>query len=105
MSQQQRTPEQILSALKRTLDEAEWEWLKPHHERGGLLILAHGLDLLDVAFRIAMDDKTAVATWLDSGELKRPTSEQAELWDKTPARKFMTVVVQPYVLAQEQLLH
>ncbi len=100
-----RDAQQTLAALKRTLDEAEWEWLKPHQERGGLMLLEHGMDLLETAFKIATDDKDALAAWIAEGKIKRPTTEQAAAWDVNPAKKFMTIVVQPYVLAQEQLLH
>ena len=59
------------------------------------------LDLIQVAQSIAEDNTAQVASWLKSGELQRPTQEQVEDWDKTPARIFKSIVVQPYVLIQE----
>lgn len=96
---------QIMEGLKRTLDEAEWSWLIPHFERGSLLLVLPGIDLLDVGYRVAVDDKAAVAAWVKAGKIKRPTDEQIEAWNKEPSKKFMSVVVQPYVLIQEQFLH
>lgn len=97
--------QKIFDSLKRTLDEAEWAWLEPHQERGCLLIVAAGLDLLDIGFKIAIDDKDAVQAWISSGRITRPTADQLAQWKRTPDKKFLTVVVQPYVLAQEHLLH
>jgi len=90
--------------LKATLDEAEWSWLAPHLKRDGLILVSVDLDLLEAAEAIARDDKAKVQQWLASGKLGKPSSAQVSTWDATPAKKFLVVVVQPYVLAQLHLM-
>lgn len=94
-----------MSDLKETLDEAEWKWLAPHLARDAIILVSHDLDLLAVAEKVARDDKEQVAEWIEKGLLGKPTREQIETWTKTPTKKFLTIIVQPYVLAQEHLLH
>jgi hypothetical protein len=91
--------------LKETLDEAEWGWLRDHAERDGLIIVARELELLDVGEAIASDDSKQVGAWIGGGQLTKPTQEQLAEWNETPARRFMALVVSPYVLIQELALH
>lgn len=91
--------------LKKTLDEAEWTWLKSHAQRDGLIVIAPDLDILDAGYSISEDDKARVQAWIQSGKISKPTAQQIALWDKTPTKRFMSLVVQPYVLIQELLLH
>ena len=83
-------------------DEAEWSWLKAHQERGALFIVSISLNLNEVVTAIATDQKVQVAQWLQSGNLARPHAEQLLAWDATPTRRFLTAIVQPYVLIQER---
>lgn len=92
-------------ALKRTLDEAEWSWLKPHVERDAVIVVAHEIDLLQAARAVAGNDSQQVQAWLARGILSKPTKAQLAGWDETPQKRFLSVVVQPFVLIQELLLH
>lgn len=81
-----------------------WEDLAPHQQRGGLLLVAPTLDLLDVAVAMATDDKQRITAWLASGALRR-ASEQDRARFETDAEEdtalsFQFVVVQPWVVAQ-----
>ncbi len=87
------------------LQESEWSWLKPHSQRDALIIVRKDMDLLHVAREIADDNSKLVQTWISTGVLNKPTVEQLVEWDRIPARKFLAVVVQPYVLIQEIVLH
>lgn len=89
--------------LQDSLDEAPWEWLKPHLDRGTLLNVGFNMDLVDVAFRIAKDDVDYIRKLMNGNFLRRPTPVQIEKWDKTPEKKFRFIIVQPYVLIQEIL--
>lgn len=91
--------------LKRTLDEAEWSWLKPHAERDAVILVAAGLDLLEVARAVAGNDSSKVQRWMEKGQLSKPTLDQMSVWDRAPERRFLSVVVQPFVLIQELLAH
>ena len=88
--------------LAKTLDEAEWSWLKPHAQRDAIVMVAQGLDLLVVAEAIALNSSTQVQDWIAQGLLSKPTQEQMDAWDQESGRKFMSLVVQPFVLIQDR---
>lgn len=92
-----KTKEELAS----TIDEAEWEWLKPHLERGALITVAVALDLAEAGARIAADDTETLAAWISSGKVGRPTLEEIDAWDREPRKKFLTLIISPYVLIQE----
>lgn len=87
--------------LALNIDEAEWQWLKPHLERGALITVAGSLDLAEAGERIALDDSTSVAAWVAAGTIGKPTAEEIAAWDKEPDKKFLTLIISPYVLIQE----
>ena len=87
--------------LALSVDEAEWQWLKPHLERGTLITVAAVLDLAEAAERIAADDARVVGEWITSGKVGKPTAENIAVWDTTPKKKFLMLVISPYVLIQE----
>lgn len=91
--------------LKKTQDEAKWSWLKPHALRDAVILVHTSLDILDVGVEIAGDNSTKVRDWLKQGMLKKLTHAQVQAWDKTPDKRFMCMIVAPYVLAQELLMH
>ncbi len=94
-----------LSQLKDSLDEAEWSWLKAHAQRDGLIFVSQSLDLLQVGGTIAQDHSEKVKEWIQGGLLSKPTREQMDQWEQTPGKRFLSLVVQPYVLIQEILFH
>ena len=81
--------------------EAEWQWLKPHLERGALITVGAALDLAEAGERIAADDVHLVGEWISKGMIGKVTAEEIAAWDRTPARKFLMLVASPYVLIQE----
>ena len=91
--------------LKETLDEAEWDWLRDHAQRDAVIVVARELDLLQAGEAIASDDSKQVGAWIQQGLLQKPTAQQLKEWDTTPTRRFMSLVVSPYVLMQELVLH
>jgi hypothetical protein len=86
--------------LERQVDVALWEWLKPHHERGSLIVVAGGLSLAEVGERLAADDTACVSSWLVAGQIGRPSADQCACWDKNPSRRFAMLVISPYILIQ-----
>jgi len=87
--------------LALNIDEARWQWLKPHLERGALITVAAVLDLAEAGERIAQDDTARVAAWLAVGSIGKPTEDQIAAWDDEPDKKFLTLIISPYVLIQE----
>lgn len=86
--------------LALTMDEARWDWLRAHLERGGLIVVAHDLDLAEAGAKIASDDAAAVGGWIQAGRLTKPSAEQIEAWNAAPDTPFRMLVVSPYVLIQ-----
>lgn len=90
-----------MEELALSVDEAEWQWLKPHLERGSLITVAAVLDLAEAGERIAADDAKLIGEWIANGKVGKPTAEQIAAWDATPKKKFLMLVISPYVLIQE----
>jgi hypothetical protein len=88
--------------LKQNLDEAEWDWLVPHAQKDTVIIVAEGLDLLDVGEAIASDNIPSVQNWISEQLLAKPSSEQLGNWNTDRAKKFNALIVEPYVLIQEK---
>jgi hypothetical protein len=84
------------------IDTAQWQWLRAHNERGGLIVVDMMLELAEVGERVAADDQAAVHSWLASRLLSKPTAEQIAAWDALPETLFSMLVVSPFVLVQEQ---
>jgi len=89
--------------LALTIDESEWSWLKPHMERGALILVSDQLDLADAAYRVAVDDSTSIGDWISTGYIGKPDEEQVRRWDMDRSKKFSMIIISPYVLIQERL--
>ena len=93
--------ENLKAELKAALDEAEWDWLKPHAQRDCLIVVAPGLDLVDVGVAIASDDTLSVQHWISEEMIYKPSQAQMQGWQTTESKRFHALIVQPYVLVQE----
>ncbi|MBD2201498.1 DUF2288 domain-containing protein [Calothrix sp. FACHB-1219] len=89
--------------LTENLDEAEWEWLIPHVKRDAVILVAQGLELLDVGVAIASDNIPQVQIWIDEQLITKPSTEQLGEWNSNPQKRFQTLIVQPYVIVQEMV--
>lgn len=94
---EKRSREELALAIA----EAEWQWLKPHLERGALITVATAIDLAEAGERMAADDAERVGEWISSGRIGKPEAAEIAAWNTTPAKKFLMLVVSPYVLIQE----
>lgn len=92
----------LRAELTENLDEAEWEWLIPHAQRDALILVAVGLDILDVGVAIAGDNVSQVETWIDEALITKPSVTQIGEWNTQGAKRFKTLIVQPYVIVQEK---
>ncbi len=90
----------LRAELAESLDEAEWNWLIPHAQRDALLVVVSELDLLDVGVAIASDDVPSVQRWIGEQFIYKPTPIQLTDWNGDRAKRFKTLIVQPYVLVQ-----
>ena len=92
-------------SLAPQLDTAEWQWLRPHNERGALIIVDSMLELAEVGEKLACDDAAAIQAWLASSLVKKPDLDQISAWNQTPSKLFSMLVISPFVLIQEQQTH
>jgi hypothetical protein len=89
--------------LALTVDEAEWDWLRAHLGRGGLIVVAPELDLLDACSKVASNDTAAIEGLIAAGKLAKPSLEQLGAWDEERGKRFSSLIISPYVLIQEKL--
>jgi hypothetical protein len=76
-----------------------WSELQRHFASGAMIFVRDDLDLIDVAARIASDDKQAVAQWLEQQRISKVTDAQAAMWFEADAALW-AVVVRPWILVQ-----
>ena len=85
------------------IDEAEWDWLRAHMERGGLILVNDNLDLVDAALKVAADDADAIEQWIIAGRIGKPSESQIHNWDADRHKRFAMLIVSPFVLIQERI--
>lgn len=104
MSKKTNNTEDLLTSLQASLDQAEWSWLAQHAKRDAVVLIAPGIDLVEAGVHIARDNTAVIQDWIAAGKLTKPSREQLDAWNSEPAKRFLSLVVQPYVLVQE-ILH
>lgn len=93
-------PEDLLRArLNGETARMPWRDLQRFFASGAMIAVADGMDLVEVALRIANDDKQAVAAWLADGSVARVSDQQALQWQEAEA-ELWAVVVKPWLLVQ-----
>ena len=75
--------------------------IKSHLERDAVIVIAPELPLLDVAVAVAGDEVETVGAWIESGEMRKPSRAERDAWPLDEGRKWLAVVVQPFVLVQD----
>jgi hypothetical protein len=78
-----------------------WSELQRFFAAGTVIAVDPALDLVDVAMRIANDDKQAVAAWMDAKKVGRVNDAQAAAWVETNT-ELWAVVVKPWILVQDK---
>lgn len=82
----------------------QWKELQRFFAAGTVVAVSDELDLVEVAVRIAKDDKDAVARWMNEGRVGRVSDAQASAWLQADAALW-TVVVKPWILVQQEKMH
>lgn len=91
---------ELRAKLNADTGKLAWPELERYFARGVVIVAAPGLDLVDAAVKITQDDKEAVKSWMESGELRHPEMDDARDWlERQPI--FWALVVAPWVLIQE----
>jgi hypothetical protein len=92
--------EALEKELRASIGQVTWADLRRHLVRDGIIIVAPELALLEAAVKIAENDQSKVAEWIQDGLLTKPNASQLEHWEKNLDLPFLSVVVQPFVLIQ-----
>lgn len=92
--------EELKARLNGETARLGWPELQRHFARGVVVVAAPGMDLVEVATRMSMDDGDTVGQWLAAGEVRRAGEEDARRWVEHDTQ-FWAVVVAPWVLVQE----
>ena len=97
-----KTENDALLQAKLNLETAQMAWkeLERFFASGALIAVGRELDLVEVATRIAHDDKSTVEAWLAAGSLVKVSDAQAMHWHEKEAWLW-TVVVKPWILVQD----
>lgn len=82
------------------LGDVFWSDLSAHAARDALIVVADGLDLLDVGVALANDDKDRVARWIEERALTKPSTADLARFRADPAAVFESLIVQPFVLVR-----
>jgi hypothetical protein len=91
---------ELRTQLAESIDEAEFNWLKPHIQKDTVIIVNDGLDLVEVGVAIATDNTIAVQRWVGEQLITKPSEQDLAAWNAQPHQKFQAIIVQPYVLVQ-----
>jgi len=89
--------------LALSIDQAEWEALRPHLERGGLILVDDNLDLADTALKVASDDVEIIQRWVENGMIGKPSDSKIRSWNEERQKIFAMLIVSPYILIQEKM--
>ena len=79
----------------------QWHDLQTYYARGSVVSVSEGLDLVEVAVQLGMDNTACFQGWIDSGQIGAVTEQQALAWYKTN-EELWAVVAAPWVLVQNK---
>ena len=87
--------------INRETGRIKWSELERHFASGSVIYVSEELDLIDVALRIAHDDKASVSKWMAAGTVARVSDVQAQTWTAADVTLWASVV-SPFVLVQPE---
>ncbi|MGB5397416.1 MAG: DUF2288 domain-containing protein [Gammaproteobacteria bacterium] len=92
----------VNSLEKLVLETAKipWKELQYFFASGHAVYVSTELDLVEVAWHIANDDKQLVENWMQAEKITPVSNDQARDWYNTDAQVW-AVVVRPWVLIQD----
>lgn len=87
--------------LSKSAAAIDWADLIPHARRDAVIVVNPQLDLATVGVAIAEDNTNTVQAWIGEKLITKPTQTDLNAWNNEPTKKFLTIIVQPFVLVQE----
>ena len=97
----EKDPVAISQKLNHDTAKIGWGSLHEHQQQNSVIAVSVDLDLIDVACEFTLDNHALVKRWLEQGQIKKVSDEQARQW-KIEDRELWAVVVAPWVLVQVQ---
>ena len=92
---------EIKEKLEQDLASAPWGELKPHYDRGALIIEAPEQSLVSVGVAFHDDQKDQVETWLADGTISKCSETQAKSFAEAEEEpSFEYLILQPFVLVK-----
>ena len=89
----------IIAELNQETSKIAWSEMQKFFASGSTIFVANGLDLLDVASDLVMDNKSRIEALMQENEMHNVTDEQATRWLAEDSFVW-AVVLAPYVLVQ-----
>ena len=77
-----------------------WNELQTYYAGGSVIRVVSGLNLVEVAVQLGLDNTACFQGWIDSGEVAAVSDEQALIWYDSNAQLW-AVVAAPWVLVQQ----
>ena len=77
-----------------------WHDLQTYYAGGSVITVAPGLNLVEVAVQLGLDNTACFQGWIDSGEVAAVSDEQALIWYESNV-ELWAVVAAPWVLVQQ----
>ncbi len=87
--------------INRETGRVKWSELERHFASGSVIYVSEELDLIEVALRVAHDDKASVMKWMTAGTVAKVSDLQAQTWTAADATLWASVV-SPFVLVQPE---
>ncbi len=97
-------PEVLKAKITGETARIHWHELQKFYAAGAVVEVVAGLDLVEVAYAFAVDDKAKVGVWLQANQVRRVDDVLASTWYQQNA-ELWAVVVSPWVLVQDKRLH
>jgi hypothetical protein len=85
--------------INRETARVAWSELERHFASGAVIYVSGELDLVEVAMRIAHDDRASITRWMDEGKIAKVSDAQAQSWQAADTPLWASVV-SPFVLVQ-----
>lgn len=90
----------LKNKLNKETAKISWQDLQRYYASGAVVVVAPGMDLIDVACNFSNDNSAALQQWLAAGSVYKAEDQHAALWSQQQA-DFWAVVIAPWVLIQQ----
>jgi len=87
--------------INRETGRVKWSELERHFASGSVIWVSEALDLIEVALRVAHDDRDSVTRWMNEGSVAKVSDAQAQGWLEADEVLWASVV-SPFVLVQPE---